>query len=293
MYPTHVIHSWGWYKSFKSLEPFHHNSWQRWHHDWNCSLIILTQAVQGYNDIWSTIYCYTIPCCNYETTKENGRSTDKLFNPRWRLNGILSECVSPYLAINPSKRICMRCNVLRQIEINWVPSLQWWMLLILFWFTLNKHNFRSHIEYCAPFTSKKIYKSSYSSVQFSLLYQSVVFISQVRQTFLDLTGLYFKLEDAYTGAIDLINDNGGFTVTGWYKCGEVNDRTILHQNKKSDAFVKPNVSSDQEYQVNNSKITFHPCLIKPTNLDFFVDNTNLYQSLYALKFDVSKLFHLV
>ena len=75
---------------------------------------------------------------------------------------------------------------------------------------------------------EKIYASNYSSVQFLLLYQSLVFSSQVRQTSLDLTYIYFKLEDAATGAIGLINENGGFTVTGWYKRGIVTDCTILY-----------------------------------------------------------------
>ena len=81
-------------------------------------------------------------------------------------------------------------------------------------------------------------------------------------------------------------------MTGLYKRGEVIDRTILHQNKNSGAFSKPNVSSDKENQVEIRKITFHPCLIKPTNPNFFADNTNLYQSLQALKFDVRKFLHL-
>ena len=51
-----------------------------------------------------------------------------------------------------------------------------------------------------------------------------------------------------------------------YKRGEVIDHTILHQDKNSDKFAKPNVSSDKENQVDNSKIIFHPCLIKPTNI---------------------------
>ena len=125
-----------------------------------------------------------------------------------------------------------------------------------------------------------------------VLYQSAVLSSQVRQTSLDLTDLYFKLEYAATWDIDLINENGGFTVTGWYKREEVTDHTILHQNKNSDAFAKPNVSSDKENQVENSKITFHSCLIKPTNPDVFTDNTTLYQSLQALKFDARKLLYL-
>jgi hypothetical protein len=139
----------------------------------------------------------------------------------------------------------------------------------------------------------KIYASNYSSVQFSLLYQTAVFSSQVRQTSLDLTDLYFELEDAATGAMDLINRNGGFTVTGWYKRGEVTDRTILHQTNNSDSYSKSSLSSDKkDNQVDNSKITFHPCVIKPTNPDFSVNNTALYQALQALKFDVSKLLHL-
>ena len=64
-------------------------------------------------------------------------------------------------------------------------------------------------------------------------------------------------------------------MTGWYKRGEVTDHTILHQNKNSDAFVKPNVSSDKEDQGDSSKITFHPFLIEPTNPEFLSDNTNL------------------
>ena len=108
IYPTHGINSWGLYQSFKFVEPFHQHSWKRWHHDWNYSPIIRTQAVRGYNARWITIYCYTILCCNYETTNGNVRSTNKLCNPRWRLNGILSECVWPYRAINHCRRIWMR-----------------------------------------------------------------------------------------------------------------------------------------------------------------------------------------
>ena len=156
-----------------------------------------------------------------------------------------------------------------------------------------EYDCRSRIEYCAPFTSRKIYASNYSSVQFSLIYKILVFSSQVRQKSLDLTDIYFKIEDTATGDIDLINENGGFNVTGWYTRGEVTDRTILHQNKNSDAFANPNVSSDKENQVDYIKIKFHPCLIKPTNPEFFTENTNLYQSFQALNSDVSKFLHLL
>ena len=122
-----------------------------------------------------------------------------------------------------------------------------------------------------------------------LLYQSAVFNSQVRQTSLVMTDVYFEIEDSATGDIDLTDNNEGFTGTVWYKCGNVIDCTILHQNKNCDQSAKPNLSSDKENQVDNSKIIFNLCLIKPTNPDFFADNTSLYQYLHALKFDVIKI----
>ena len=155
IYLTHGIHSWALYQSFQYLEPFQQHSWQRLHNDWNCSPIIQTQVVQWYNSRWRTIYCYTIPCCNCETTNGNVRITDQLCNTRWKLNAILSECVWPYLAINHFRRLWMRWTFLRQTKSTWVPSLQLWMLLLIFWFTPNEHDCRSHIEYFTPFTSRK------------------------------------------------------------------------------------------------------------------------------------------
>ena len=130
---------------------------------------------------------------------------------------------------------------------------------------------------------------NYSSVKFSLHYQSAVFSTQVRQTSLDLTESYFNLDDSVDKVIELINDNGGFTVIGWYKRGEVMDRTILHQNNNT-ANIQNNVSSNEvNTQVDNSKITFHPCVIRATNPDFYTTNSVLYKTLEDMKFDVGQL----
>ena len=59
--------------------------------------------------------------------------------------------------------------------------------------------------------------SNFSSLTFSLLYQTAVFSTQVRQISLDLTDAYFVLEDSVNTNIKLINNNGGFKVSGWYK----------------------------------------------------------------------------
>ena len=67
---------------------------------------------------------------------------------------------------------------------------------------------------------------NFSSVQFSLLYQTSVFCSQIRQSALELTDAYFEVEDCIE---NVLNENGGFTVIGWYKRDNISDRTILHQ----------------------------------------------------------------
>ena len=54
----------------------------------------------------------------------------------------------------------------------------------------------------------------HSSARFSLLYQTAVFGSQVRPGALDLTDEYFELEKCMMDAVELINNNDGFTISG-------------------------------------------------------------------------------
>ena len=111
--------------------------------------------------------------------------------------------------------------------------------------------------------------SNSSSVIF-LLYQTSVLSTQVRQISLDLTYEYFDLEDSVNTNIKLINDNGVLKVSGWYKRGEINDLTIVHQNTSNDNIQKnSNPIPDNNAQVNNSKITFHPCVTRETNSEFY------------------------
>ena len=141
---------------------------------------------------------------------------------------------------------------------------------------------------------EKMHVANYSSAKFSLLYQTAVFSSQIRSTALDLTDEYFDLETSVSDAIEIINDNGGFTVIGWYKRGNIADRTILYQNKvnsEGKAYA-PVTGNDESNQIDNGKITFHPCVIKPSNNAFYDSGKQLHSLLKQKKFDVSKLIHL-
>jgi hypothetical protein len=44
---------------------------------------------------------------------------------------------------------------------------------------------------------------------------------------LELSEQYYELEDKIDNAIDLINNNGGFTIVGWHKRGIINDRSVI------------------------------------------------------------------
>ena len=60
------------------------------------------------------------------------------------------------------------------------------------------------------------------------------------------------LEDIIDNAVDIINDNGGFTVIGWYKRGEINDQSN-----------KDNFDGTERVEVG--EIGYHVVHMYPTN----------------------------
>ena len=91
----------------------------------------------------------------------------------------------------------------------------------------------------------------FSSLKFSNLYMKSPFSSTVRFNVLDFTPAYFRLQECIDNVIKWINDDGGFTVIGWYKRGEINDVS----------------NDDSQNQVESSEIVYHIVSIYPTKLD--------------------------
>ena len=73
----------------------------------------------------------------------------------------------------------------------------------------------------------------FSSNRFSMLYQSAPFPSSLRASALQLTDHYWDLTDTIERVVKFINDNGGFTVIGWYKRGLINDQSLTSDNSNS------------------------------------------------------------
>ena len=75
---------------------------------------------------------------------------------------------------------------------------------------------------------------------------------------------------------------------GWYKRGQVQDRTVLIQNENENS-SRYGSSNNAPVQVDNSTIKFHPCVIRPTKKDFYKKGTVEYEATKNNKFNVDTL----
>ena len=133
-----------------------------------------------------------------------------------------------------------------------------------------------------------IYIDEYSSTRFSLLFQNSVLNAEVTKESMDMTSKFSDMEEKIEKGVDLINKNGGFTIIGWYKRGQVQDRTVLIQ-KSSENTSKFSNTNNEPSKVDNSEIKIHPCVICPSNDEFYNKKSNLTKNLNEIKFDVKEL----
>ena len=108
----------------------------------------------------------------------------------------------------------------------------------------------------------------FSSINFTSLYLKSPFSSTVRFNILDLTPAYYNLQGCIDDVIKFINDNGGFTVVGWYKRGEINDIS----------------NDDSQNEVESSEVGHHIVSIYPTNRDIIK-----MRDFTSKQFDISTL----
>ena len=120
----------------------------------------------------------------------------------------------------------------------------------------------------------------FSSKKFSLFYLKKRLPSTVTVNALTMTQEYFDIEDAIKNVVKLINDNGGCTVTGWYKHGLLTDKSLLE--------VPP--SNVVSTEVASGQINYHIVQILPSNEDFMVEGMDLFNELQLKNYDTSKMY---
>ena len=89
--------------------------------------------------------------------------------------------------------------------------------------------------------------------------------------------------------IELINNNGGFTVVGWYKRGVINDKSMITTNANANTSNNPSLNNNDDVQIDSGDISYHIVHISPTDKNFLESTSVLGTRLNALKFDVTSI----
>ena len=101
--------------------------------------------------------------------------------------------------------------------------------------------------------------SNFSSSKFSMLYLSKVLPPSIAQSEISLTDDFFDILDSIDKVIELINDNYGFTVIGWYKRGVINDRSLVTKGNGTGN----NGNTNEEVQVQSGDVNYHIVELQP------------------------------
>ena len=124
----------------------------------------------------------------------------------------------------------------------------------------------------------------FSSNKFSELYLSGSFPSNLRADALQMTDEYWNMTDKIAQIVEEINNNGGWTVIGWYKRGLINDQSMVSEEASN---IRNN--NQNENQVANGLINYHICVLRPSNDGYFRPYNNLRTRLYELKYQMTNL----
>ena len=133
--------------------------------------------------------------------------------------------------------------------------------------------------------SREIKMKDFSSIKFNSLFMDGDFPFKCKEHMFQMTTAYVELTECIEKCIEYINTNGGFTVIGWYRRGEINDQTMVEVSTLNDTgkpYEKAKIG-----KTGASDITYHIVSIKPTNHEFMDDSKNLCRGLEDMKYKVA------
>ena len=125
------------------------------------------------------------------------------------------------------------------------------------------------------------YVEKFSSNRFSNWYLTGAFPSSIRADTLQMTEEYWNMGHCIERAVRYINQNGGWTVIGWYKRGMITDQSMITDD------IQKNKNS--ENQVESGIITYHVCYLRPTNPSFFDHRSRDYKELCNRNYNLTRL----
>eukprot|EP00957_Ditylum_brightwellii_P020388 1537734-Ditylum_brightwellii.AAC.1 len=135
--------------------------------------------------------------------------------------------------------------------------------------------------------------SDSSSLKFLQLYLSGDIPGSYMLYMLQLTDAAINMNSTLEECVELIIENGGFSVVDWYKRDIINDQSLIAARKIANNGINQNSnnnnSSNEELQVDAGEILYHSVQIFPSNCDFLDSDTTLGQQLNAMKFDAAEI----
>ena len=140
-------------------------------------------------------------------------------------------------------------------------------------------------------TGGDLFMSDFSSMKFSKLYLKKEIPGSCKLYSLQLTQASIDLFEAAENCIQLINNNGGFVVVGWYKRGQITDKSLIAARNLNGLNGGGNIGNNnnnnqEDMYVDSGEISYHIVQVIPTNEDFLDKNSALGMQLEDLKFDV-------
>lgn len=126
----------------------------------------------------------------------------------------------------------------------------------------------------------------FSSLKFSKLYLNGDIPGSCKLYMLQLTECSMKLFESIDDCIELINSHGGFCVVGWYKRGQITDKSMITAITLNSSTNSTYNTNPEPVHVDSGDISHHIVQIMPHNHDFLDKSTELGIQLNDLKFDV-------
>ena len=87
------------------------------------------------------------------------------------------------------------------------------------------------------------------------------------------------MNNATNNCVCLINNNGGFTVVGWYKRVIINDRSLIASINGNNTGNRHN-NTEEDVQVDAGDICYHFVQIILTNCESLDPRNPLYQKFF-------------
>ena len=106
---------------------------------------------------------------------------------------------------------------------------------------------------------------------------------------LQLSEYYWNLGETIQQIITLVNQNGGWTILGWYSRGVINDRTLTGVITNSTSSSTISTQNNEDIQVDGADITYHFCKIVPTDSLLLDASTFFGQRYHNLLYNVSEI----